>query len=228
VVETPAFVRTQQPVEEAAVRLVAAVEAIQREQDAVRLAIPGGSALLPLRAARAALGLRWARVRLCWVDERCVPFAHADSNRGLAYRSGALDAAHPPEVELPLWQDGETQDAAVARVESGLDQDFDAQLDVLLLGMGADGHVASLFPHVRPAATANAARVSDSPKPPARRITLTLRILRSARYSVLLATGEAKRPALERLARGDPALPACGLRGLVVVTDPARQREEAT
>jgi 6-phosphogluconolactonase len=235
VADPPVFVHSEAPVAEAAARLVDALRDAERERAhaAVRLAIPGGSALAPLGAARSALADTWQRIRLCWVDERCVPLGDRDSNRGAAYRSGALDAAQPPALELPLWLDAETPGGAIRRVETALADDFADALDVLLLGLGEDGHVASLFPHVRPDPRANAAFVPDAPKPPPRRITLTLRMLCSARRAVLLATGAGKRAALERLAGRDPTLPATALRGLVVVSDQrigdrtARDEEEA-
>lgn len=192
--------------------------AISRVPDAPRLAIPGGSAVAALGLARQRLGRAWARVRLTWVDERCVPLADTESNRGSAYRAGALDAGARPALELPLFRDGETGAQAVARVEAALDRGFGGALDVLLLGMGGDGHVASLFPGRQPDA-ARVAHVTGSPKPPPERITLTRSFLGTAGETVLLATGESKRAALSRLLRGDPTLPAHGLAGLTVVTD---------
>ena len=188
-------------------------------QEAPRLAIPGGSAVRALGAARARLAEAWSRVRLTWVDERCVPFASPESNRGSAYRAKLLDTARAPARELPLFLGGETGTEAVARVESALSTEFDGGLDVLLLGMGEDGHVASLFPGHETPTGARVAFVEDAPKPPPERITLTRRLLQTARASVLVASGEAKRSALERLLAGDPSLPAQGLPGLVVVTD---------
>ena len=193
-------------------------QALARAPDGPRLAIPGGSALAALGPARAALGPAWEEVRLTWADERCVPVDHAESNRGAAYRTGALAAAAPPALELPLFRDGETGAEAVARVEAALDRDFDGALDVLLLGMGEDGHVASLFPG-RPPERARVAHVTASPKPPPERITLTRALLGTARETVLLVSGESKRAALARLLAGDASLPAHGLAGLVVVTD---------
>ncbi len=63
------------------------------------------------------------------------------------------------------------------------------------------------------------ATVSDSPKPPAERITLTLPLLSTARTAIALALGEAKREAIQKLAAGEESLPAAALHGLVVVTD---------
>jgi 6-phosphogluconolactonase len=96
---------------------------------------------------------------------------------------------------------------------------FSNSLDVALLGMGPDGHVASLFPCLPPPAAGWVAHVSNSPKPPADRITLTRAALATARHAILVAVGESKRDALRRLVSGDPRLPASGLAGLVIVTD---------
>jgi 6-phosphogluconolactonase len=215
VVEAVRVVRSDHPAFAASELLV---EAISRVPDAPRLAIPGGSAVAALGPAREKLGRAWAHVRLTWVDERCVRLADAASNRGSAYRAGALDADAPPALELPLFCDGETGAQAVARVESALDRGFGGALDVLLLGMGEDGHVASLFPGRQPDGV-RVAHVTASPKPPPERITLIRSFLGTAGETVLLAAGESKRAALLRLLRGDAALPAHGLAGLAVVTD---------
>lgn len=217
--ERPRFIRSDDPVRLAATRLADAVAAVDRATGSARLAIPGGSALAAVGPAREALGGIWSRVRLTWVDERCVPEHDRASNRGAAYREGALDARDPPADELPLHLEGESGKTSVVRVEAGITRRFDDGLDVLLLGMGEDGHVASLFDGFEPPAGARVAYVRTAPKPPQERITLTRRLLATAAGAVLLATGEAKRRALERLAGGDPALPATGLGDLTVVTD---------
>jgi len=206
-------VRSDRPIESAASLIADALVAAP----SARLAIAGGSAVKALAPARALVAPAvWSSVRLTWVDERCVPLASPDSNRGAAYASGPLGVA----LELPLVLDGEAPSASVARVEQALRASFDAALDVTLLGMGEDGHIASLFPgHAPPPDEALAWHVADSPKPPKDRITLTRRVLATARASILLAAGEGKRAALERLVRGDAALPAHGLPGLVIVTD---------
>ncbi|MBI5543007.1 MAG: 6-phosphogluconolactonase, partial [Deltaproteobacteria bacterium] len=180
-----------------------------------RLAIAGGSVVQALAGARGAKALR-----LTWVDERCVPFDDPDSNRGAAYRAGSLDSSRPPAIELPLFLDHESQAAAVERVIRQLGESFGGGLDVLLLGMGEDGHIASLFPGRAEALSSEpVVAVPDSPKPPPRRVSLTLATLATARHAVLLATGLGKRIALQRLSRADPALPASALSALTVVTD---------
>ena len=217
--ERPRVVRSDEPALVAGRLLAEALRDADAAGDGARLAVPGGSALAALGLARRAAGSAWQRVRLTWVDERCVPFQHADSNRGSAYRSGALDADDPPARELPLFQDGEDGAAAVARVERVLAREFSDALDVLLLGLGEDAHVASLFPGWRLPSGARVAFVAESPKPPPARVTLTPLVLASARAGVLLAAGEAKRAALERVLAGDRALAVTSLHGVTIVTD---------
>lgn len=218
------LVLTREPESEAARRLVEAIERADREHGGARLAVAGGSAVRALRLAREVLPVEvWRRTKLTWVDERCVPFASADSNRGEAHRAGALSDVVTPAVELALVEDGESVAESLTRVREVLQRTFGGALDVTLLGMGPDGHIASLFPGA--AALLDAPRealalhVADSPKPPPSRITLTRALLATAKVHVLLAVGESKREALERLSLGDPSLPAVGLDGLVIVTD---------
>lgn len=209
------------PLESASQLLAEAVARADQTRGYARLAIPGGSALAALGPARARLAPGvWSRVRLTWIDERLVPFASPESNRGLALRSGALDPRAPPTRLLPLYLDGERAEEARARVDAALRADFESELDVLLLGLGEDGHIASLFPgHPVLRQGGHVATVSDSPKPPAERITLTLPLLSTARTAIALALGEAKREAIQKLAAGEESLPAAALHGLVVVTD---------
>jgi len=206
------------PLAAATEALVAALREADEANGAPRLAIAGGSAATAIRPAREAAGDLWRRVRLTWTDERCVPVSAQDSNRGSAKRDGSLSESTPTALELALFETGESPDDAVRRVSEALGRDFDAGLDVLLLGMGGDGHIASLFPN-RPPPEGLVAHVPNSPKPPADRITLTVKVLSTARRAILLATGEGKREALARLAAGDPLLPATRLRGLAVYTD---------
>ena len=216
------FIVAQDPNAAAAALLVPLLERIDGQRGRARLAVAGGSVITALGAVRRWLhGGVWSRLQLTWVDERCVAFDDPQSNRGAAHRDGHLDPGDPPALELPLYLDGETPQEACARVAAALRDDFLGGLDVLLLGMGEDGHIASLFPG-RPFERIGdppVFAVPDSPKPPPRRITLALSMLASAESGVLAAAGAGKRSALERLAKGDPELPATRLQGLVVATD---------
>lgn len=196
-------------------RSAEAIELVAERRGRVRIAVTGGSAARAVEVALARLAARGfdlGRLDLTWIDERCVPPDSPESN------SGTLRL--PPGIGcvLPLFAAGETPQAAVARVERELASRFGGALDVTILGLGPDGHIASLFVG-RPDPPGRVAYISDSPKPPPQRITLTRSMLATAEHALLAARGEGKRAALEGLAAGDPRLPATGLRGLVLFTE---------
>ena len=183
-----------------------------------RLGIPGGSAVAALRLAREVLAPElWSSILLTWVDERVVPMSDSNSNRGELLRAGPLGVG----LELPLVLDGENAEAAAGRTAERFERDFDGALDVALLGLGEDGHVASLFPgHPVLASKGMFAAVNDSPKPPAQRVTLTMPVLaRPGVERIIVAMGAGKRDALRRLIAGDLGIPAALLGAVTVVTD---------
>ncbi len=188
---------------------------------APRLAVAGGSAAAALAPLRERLGpARWGRLRVTWVDERRVPLQSPDSNRGAAHRAGWLGPAAPVGTEIPLWLDEDTCESALQRVTRAIAVELEGGLDALLLGMGEDGHVASLFPgHPSLTATGPVACIDDAPKPPPQRLTLCLPLLATTRVAVLVVTGASKREALRRLRAGDPALPAARVPQRLVFTD---------
>lgn len=214
--DAPRIVVTKDALPEAAKLLDAALAGT-----AGRFAVAGGSAASVLGELRPRLGARrWHDLRLTWVDERCVPFADHESNRGTAYAKGWLTPACPARLEIPLVLDGEAPADSVARVEEQIARELGGELDVTLLGMGEDGHIASLFPgQVWGAAGRTALHVPNAPKPPPDRISLTRSILATAKHHILVAIGEGKRTALQKLLAHDIALPASGLVGLTIVTD---------
>ena len=221
------LVQAQGALVEAGLRLARVLAAIHVRRGSARLAIAGGSALAALETARTQAGNAcWRGLQVTWTDERCVPFAHPDSNRGEAFRRGLLSAQDPVGDLLPLFLDGEDPAQACTRAQRELASRFSGGLDAVLLGLGEDGHIASLFPgHAWLGPPHLAQLVADSPKPPSCRITLSLSLLASAEYVVLVAFGASKREALRRLAKGDSALPAVSLPRLIVITDQEGLRE---
>jgi 6-phosphogluconolactonase len=131
-----------------------------------------------------------------WADERAVPPGDPESNYGMARTLLLEPAGVPSERTHPM--DGQAADLDRAAEAYGDELarvlGTPPRLDLALLGVGPDGHVASLFPGhpvLREEAHAVSA-VYDAPKPPARRLTLTLPVLASAAQVVVFATGEAK------------------------------------
>ncbi len=190
-----------------AAALAAEVGALARTAGRLSLALPGGSVAESFCPALAAAGLDWRAIDLFWCDERAVPPDHADSNYRIAAEylidRVAIDPARVHRMR------GEDQD--LVRSASDYERELTAalgqppRLDVALLGVGADGHVCSLFPgHPALAETSRlVAVVTDAPKPPEVRLTLTLPALAGA-LVIVAAFGPAKAPAIAE-ALSDPA-----------------------
>jgi 6-phosphogluconolactonase len=187
----------------------------------------GTAVLAELAAAPARDAVDWQRVDFWWGDERFVPAGHPDRNETGA-RAALLDAidvdparVHP--MPGPDGPDGDDPEAAAARYAAELraatrpeDHGPVPAFDVLMLGIGPEGHVASLFPGM-PALYDNrpVVAVRGSPKPPPVRISLTLPSIQAAREVWVLASGAEKSGAiaLALSGAGPVQLPAAGARG---------------
>ena len=154
----------------------------------------GSTALIFLGALREA-NVDWSRITLYWGDERAVPPDSDESNYGLVEQMLLRPlAAKAPNV---VRMQGEMPDLHYAAREYAAA--LPPALDLLILGVGDDGHVCSLFPG-HPALKEESARVvviEDSPKPPPRRLTLSLQYVLRARQLWIVAVGERKRPLLQ-------------------------------
>ncbi|HEY1688120.1 MAG TPA: 6-phosphogluconolactonase [Solirubrobacteraceae bacterium] len=178
-------------------------EAIGR-RGAAHLALSGGTT--PRRAYEllAGEGLAWDAVHVWFADERCVPPDDPESNYLLAQQTLLSGASLPAEnVHRMLGELGPEEGAShYAEELSATLEAADGeppQLDVIVLGIGPDGHVASLFPGAQTLDAGEQAiclGVHNSPKPPPERITLSLAVLRAAQRCVLLATGASKSDAM--------------------------------
>jgi 6-phosphogluconolactonase len=175
------------------------------------IALTGGTSVERAYLAAATAAPDWRTVSVWWSDERCVPPADDRSNFGLAKRALLDHLTHLPQVhriegELPPPQAAEAYDAALEGVE----------LDLLLLGLGPDGHIASLFPGSSQLRERRArATYGDAGLEPfVDRVTMTLPTLQRARRIVLLVTGAGKARALAETVRGpiSPLVPASLLR----------------
>jgi 6-phosphogluconolactonase len=201
--------------EAAAGAVVSALETGVRLNGTASLAATGGRSPGPVYDLMALAPLDWGRVRVTLSDERWVDPSSPDSNARLV-RERLLQHRAAEAVFHPL-RDGEPDPETAARHASALFHSW-PPLDVVMLGMGEDGHVASLFPGspaldlgLDPAAQACIAVPAGEGRPPPQpRVSLTIRGLTTARLVVILTSGAAKRAVLERaLEGGDPhELPA--------------------
>ncbi|HET9767187.1 MAG TPA: 6-phosphogluconolactonase [Thermoanaerobaculia bacterium] len=182
------------------------------ERGSASLVVTGGSAAEALLPRLVRVRVDWPRVDVFWSDERAVPPDDPQSNYRLA-RELWLDPARVPESSVHRMP-GEATDldaAAAAHAEEIRTLCGDPpRFDLMLLGVGPDGHVASLFPgHPLLRETRKlVAYVEESPKPPPRRLTLTLPALFGARLLVIAALGSAKAAAIaEALGERASSLP---------------------
>jgi 6-phosphogluconolactonase len=166
------------------------------EPHAFTCGVTGGSTALIFLPALREANVDWSRITLFWGDERAVPPDSVDSNYALAEQMllRPLGARAPNAVRMPA----EIPDLNfAAREYAAL---LPPALDLLILGVGDDGHVCSLFPGHR-ALMEESARViaiDDSPKPPPRRLTLSMSYVLRSRQAWVVAVGERKRVLLQR------------------------------
>jgi 6-phosphogluconolactonase len=205
----------------AAQHIVSHIDRVLSEQKRYTLALAGGSTpqrLYELLADVYSGTLPWNRVHLFWGDERCVPHDHPQSNYRLAGQTLLDPIDIPPENVHPIPAEGKPAERARDYAET-LAEFFDAPtrtFDAALLGMGADGHTASVFPPVETdpsdgdASDAPWVRVTEAPDAEiSTRITCTLPVLSGASQALFLVSGSHKREALSHvLDDEDPSLPA--------------------
>jgi 6-phosphogluconolactonase len=172
-----------------------AAEALS-ERGRFALALSGGSVAETFLPELAEADLDWSRVEVFWCDERGVPQHHPDSNYALARRLLLGRVALEPSRIHRMRADIDAIGLAASEYEAELRRALGdpPALDVALLGVGPDGHVCSLFAGHRALLEKSrlVVQVAGSPKPPPRRLTLTLPALRQARLLVVGAIGEGK------------------------------------
>lgn len=193
--------------------LLAANQAVQQRNQAL-IALSGGSTplglfhLLGSDAYRATIP--WTQIHFFWVDERCVPANNKESNYG-QFKRNVLDPlkissqqVHAIDGTLPASQAAH-QYEAMLRTWAEKGQDL-PRFDWVLLGMGGDGHTASLFPGQTTDLMEERAVISVSAQyedRPSDRVTLTPRILNLARQVVFMVSGAQKADRLQEVLQGD-------------------------
>jgi 6-phosphogluconolactonase len=195
------------------IEIVVAVDAEAAARDVAerlaRAARAGGHIVLtggstPQRAYELAAELEpdWSGVELWWSDERCVPPDDENSNYGMTKRAlldhVSVGAVHRMRGELGKEEGAESYEQELGTLE---------RFDLILLGLGPDGHVASLFPDQPTLDETERRAIGAEAKlePFVDRITLTLPMLRSAGEMLFLVAGESKADAAQRAFAGDPS-----------------------
>ncbi|NTV39135.1 MAG: 6-phosphogluconolactonase [Demequinaceae bacterium] len=203
-------------------RLGVTISDVLAQRGVAHVALTGGTVGIALLASLAASPLAglidWMSVHVWWSDERFVATGEAERNELQAqhallalvplpedniHRMGAADAFASPEEAA----DNYSQKIATAGYPAW---------DILLLGMGPDGHVASLFPShpvYLEQGTKEAVAVHDSPKPPPTRLSLSLASINRAREVWIVAAGAAKAEAVARGLAGDKQVPVAAVAG---------------
>jgi 6-phosphogluconolactonase len=200
--------------------LAAAGRAAVGERGTFALAVSGGSGPLAMFDRLADEELAWDRTATWQVDERVAPDGDPDRNL-----TGLLEH-FPPEAlgDLrPMPVTDPDLEAAAARYAAGLPDAF----DLMHLGIGADGHTASLVPGDPVLEIADREVALSGEYEGRRRMTLTYRVIDRARFVLWLVTGAAKADALSKLMAGDPSIPAGRVRAerqLVVADEAAASR----
>ncbi|HEY1134346.1 MAG TPA: 6-phosphogluconolactonase [Nocardioides sp.] len=201
--------------------LLERLAAVQAEGRTPHVALTGGTIadVIHREVARLApdTGVDFADVVFWFGDERFVPADSDERNAGQA-RSAFLDEVGASQViEVPSASDVATADEAAAAYEATLRARLVGELDVVMLGVGPDGHVASLFPGFPQLeeTEALAVGVADSPKPPSERVTLTFETLNRAAAVWFLVSGDGKADAVARALDGADLhdIPATGVHG---------------
>jgi 6-phosphogluconolactonase len=200
------------------------LEAAQARGEVPQIGLTGGSIAEALHrelARRAPdSSVDWSRVVFWWGDERFVPAGSPERNARQA-RDALLDhvAVDPAKVhEVPASDEVTTAEDAAEAYSAALREHGAGFFEVLMLGIGPDGHVASLFPG-HPALAARdaiAIAVHDSPKPPPDRVSLTFEAMERCRAVWFIASGEGKADAVSRALADEGSVeetPARGVRG---------------
>lgn len=222
----PRVERVDDVAERAAELFVETLLASVRERDRFIVCLAGGRTPLPTyRRLAERADLPWDRVHVFVGDERFVSDTHPDSNFG-SIRGALLDHVPVPAGQVHPWPILADPEASVAAYATVLDETLGGRpFDLTLLGLGADGHTAGIFPHAgkTDAKTAAVASRPDGDGHP--RLSLTPRRLSESRTVVFLVSGEEKRDALQALLASDdepetvPARAVAATDRLLVLTD---------
>lgn len=197
---TPIIADPASFVEIAAHQLARVIVHATEEHGLVSVAFSGGRGPRPVLERLAAIPhLSWRGVQIFFADERAVPPDHPDSNYRLVQESLVNRLGEPPAAVHRMRAD----DPAIDRAAEEYARLLPSALDVLVLGIGEDGHTASLFPgHAEIGERRRLVVPAIGPTPPRERLTITPPVIRAARIRIMLVSGANKAPAVARACEG--------------------------
>ncbi len=200
---------TQQLAREVAQAILTAAESAITERNRFKIVLAGGTTPEAVYRQLSKAHADWSGWQIYFGDERCLPPDHPDRNSITARQSWLDHVAIPKDNIYPI------------PAEQGPEQGADSYIsivrracpfDLVLLGMGEDGHTASLFPGQVHDPDEMVHAVHDAPKPPPDRISLSLSALNDSREVIILIAGKDKREAVQRWRRGEQ-LPITQIQG---------------
>ena len=174
------------------------------QRDQCTIALAGGGTPKPLYEKLAQESLPWEKIHIFWGDERYVPADHPDSNQKMAREAWLNQVSMPASNIHPMPTTGENPYTDAAKHEQEIREFFQCSageipsLDIILLGMGDDGHTASLFPRTE-ALTVRDRLITVGNKGNSQRLTFTAPFINQGRCVIFLVAGANKRPALAQV-----------------------------
>lgn len=189
--------------------LLAAQQAIS-QRGAFHIVLAGGTTPNPVYASLCKADADWAAWHVYFGDERCLPHAHAERNSRMAALAWLNHVAIPPGQIHPI--PAELGAGIAASRYANTTKEIE-QFDLVLLGLGEDGHTASLFPHHEwgnTPGTPSVIAVHNAPKPPPERVSLSAHRLSATRQLIFLVAGESKRQAVQDWRNG-ASIPAASI-----------------
>jgi len=209
---SPEILHTRSFVSDAVALIAGEAEKAIAARGIFRIALSGGNTPRPVYEALAALDLPWDKWQITFGDERCVPPDNDESNFRMA-RLAWFDPARIPAASI-LRMEGESDPAAAA-------DKYERELlslstpyvhDLILLGMGDDGHTASLFPGTEALHASTRLVVANYvPKFSTHRLTFTYPLLNAARHVCFLVSSPGKEAVLKEVLAGNPAYPSAAV-----------------
>ncbi len=192
---------TEQLAEAAAHFIVQKINECLRHQPRCRIALPGGNTPAPCLDKLSRFALPWEQIEWYMGDERCLPTGDRERNDSMVsktlFNGQGPSKKHFYPIKAELGAEEAVKDYQ-PKIEA-----FDA-FDIVILGMGEDGHTASLFPNNKALTSQDSVvAVFHAPKLPEERVSLSLNTLIKAKYRIVLTSGESKKEVLKRLTMGE-------------------------